>query len=272
MSNATWARSTRHREMKTGQNDINYIIGEIIIQSSSSPFLKTIRKKNWNGSSAMDFANEHVAPQLKESDGEKLKFTTKESLDIENDDKKNKPNQLTTKFELFLKLMGQVLNDMKRIEKVQATKGYSMTLRIVSKKNMEIKVENQYLEHDLRHVGDAIRTLFDFSQLVSDFNFVEPMHFTGGIHRMIKLGFVIVDMVDEYAIQQLKEFDGKKPRSTMNEGLNIENKDERTTQFAGHNCRMTKLSLNVSDDHEDLRDDDNVLLKKVEGPRAIRSR
>eukprot|EP00972_Heterocapsa_arctica_P070818 10462813-Heterocapsa_arctica.AAC.1 len=72
MPNATRARSTRHREMKTGQSDINYITGEIIVQASSSPFLKTIRKKNLNGSPAVDLANEHAVLQLKESDGEKL--------------------------------------------------------------------------------------------------------------------------------------------------------------------------------------------------------
>eukprot|EP00972_Heterocapsa_arctica_P010537 1547863-Heterocapsa_arctica.AAC.1 len=47
--------------------------------------------------------------------------------------------------------------------------------------------------------------------------------------------FVIVDWMDEYAAQQLKEFDGKTLSSTMKEGLDIENEDERMTQFAGHN-------------------------------------
>eukprot|EP00972_Heterocapsa_arctica_P059671 8799648-Heterocapsa_arctica.AAC.1 len=130
MPNVTRARSTRHREMKTGQNDINYTTGEIIVQASSSPSLKMIRKKNLNGSHAADPANEHAVPQLKESDGEKLKFMTKEGLDIQTEDEKNKPKELKMKFELFTKLIKEVLSDMKRIAKAHATKGYSMTLRI----------------------------------------------------------------------------------------------------------------------------------------------
>eukprot|EP00972_Heterocapsa_arctica_P010248 1505240-Heterocapsa_arctica.AAC.1 len=38
--------------------------------------------------------------------------------------------------------------------------------------------------------------------------------------------FYMVDPVDEY-VQQLKEFDGKKMRSTMKEGLDIEDEDEK---------------------------------------------
>eukprot|EP00972_Heterocapsa_arctica_P058302 8602350-Heterocapsa_arctica.AAC.1 len=39
--------------------------------------------------------------------------------------------------------------------------------------------------------------------------------------------FYMVDPVDEYAVQQLKEFDWKKLKSTTKEGLDIEDKDEK---------------------------------------------
>eukprot|EP00972_Heterocapsa_arctica_P020237 2986528-Heterocapsa_arctica.AAC.1 len=63
MPNAAWARSMR-REMKKGQNDIDYITGEIIVLASSSPFLNLIRRKNMNGSLAAG-PDEHAVQQLK---------------------------------------------------------------------------------------------------------------------------------------------------------------------------------------------------------------
>ena len=36
-----------------------------------------------------------------------------------------------------------------------------------------------------------------------------------------------VDLVDEYCVQQLKELDGKKLKSTTREGLDVEDEDEK---------------------------------------------
>ena len=36
----------------------------------------------------------------------------------------------------------------------------------------------------------------------------------------------MIDPIDEYSVQQLKEFDGKKLKSTTKEGLDIEDEDE----------------------------------------------
>ena len=37
----------------------------------------------------------------------------------------------------------------------------------------------------------------------------------------------MVDPIDEYAVQQLKEFDGKKLKSPTKEGLEIDDEDEK---------------------------------------------
>merc|ERR1712151_1359478 len=51
-----------------------------------------------------------------------------------------------------------------------------------------------------------------------------------GLENLRKKGLEViymVDPVDEYAVQQLKEFDGKKLKSTTKEGLDIEDKVEK---------------------------------------------
>ena len=74
--------------MKEGQNDIFYITGESIAAVSSSPFLETLRKKGIEGLYMIDPIDEYSVQQLKEFDGKKLKSTTKEGLDIEDEDEK----------------------------------------------------------------------------------------------------------------------------------------------------------------------------------------
>merc|ERR1712118_275620 len=74
--------------MKEGQNDIYYITGESIAAVSSSPFLETLRKKGLEVLYMTDPIDEYSVQQLKEFDGKKLKSTTKEGLDLEDEDDK----------------------------------------------------------------------------------------------------------------------------------------------------------------------------------------
>eukprot|EP00972_Heterocapsa_arctica_P029497 4344660-Heterocapsa_arctica.AAC.1 len=66
----------------------------------------------------------------------------KEGLDIDDEDKKNKPKKLKMKFEPSMKLIKDVLSDMERTTKTQVMKDYSMTSYIVSKEKREINLKH----------------------------------------------------------------------------------------------------------------------------------
>merc|ERR1719238_329582 len=102
--------------MKEGQNDMFYITGESIAQVSSSPFIETLRKKGFEVLYMVDPVDEYAVQQLKEFDGKKLKSTTKEGLDLDDEDEKKKMEELKAEFEPLTKLMKEVLGD--KVEKV----------------------------------------------------------------------------------------------------------------------------------------------------------
>merc|ERR1712169_163185 len=216
--------------MKEGQNDIYYITGESIAAVSSSPFLETLRKKGLEVLYMVDPVDEYAVQQLKEFDGKKLKSTTKEGLDIEDEDEKKKIEELKAEFEPLTKLMKEVLGDkvekvlissrmadspcvlttseygwsanMERIMKAQALRDSSMTSYMVSKKTMEVNPKHSIMtelkkkaaaDKSDKTVKDLIWLLFDTSLLTSGFNLDEPTQFAGRIHRMIKLGLSIDD-------------------------------------------------------------------------------
>merc|ERR1719446_1625051 len=102
--------------LKEGQNDIFYITGESVASVSSSPFLEALRKKGYEVLYMVDPIDEYAVQQLKEFDGKKLKSTTKEGLDVEDEDEKKKLEELKAEFEPLTKLMKEVLGD--KTEKV----------------------------------------------------------------------------------------------------------------------------------------------------------
>merc|ERR1711979_62136 len=216
--------------MKEGQNDIYYITGESIAAVSSSPFLESLRKKGLEVIYMVDPVDEYAVQQLKEFDGKKLKSTTKEGLEIDDDDEKKKMEELKAEFEPLTKLMKEVLGDkvekvvvtsrmadspcvlttsehgwsanMERIMKAQALRDNSMTSYMVSKKTMEVNPKHSIMlelkkkaaaDKSDKTVKDLIWLLFDTPLLTSGFNLDEPTQFAGRIHRMIKLGLSIDD-------------------------------------------------------------------------------
>merc|ERR1711886_7835 len=199
--------------MKEGQNDIYYITGESIQGVSSSLFIETLRKKGIEVLYMVDPIDEYCVQQLKEYDGKKLKSTTKEGLDIDDEDDKKKLEELKAEFEPLTKLMKEVLGDkvekvmvssrivdspcvlttseygwsanMERIMKAQALRDNSMTSYMVSKKTMEVNPKHSIMTELKKKaaadktVKDLIWLLFATSLLTSGFNLDEPTQFAG---------------------------------------------------------------------------------------------
>merc|ERR1712194_201944 len=233
--------------MKEGQSDIYYITGESVAGVDASPFCETLKKKGLEVLYMVDPVDEYAVQQLKEFDGKKLKSTTKEGLDIDDEDEKKKIEELKAEFEPLTKLMKEVLGDkvekvvvssrmvdspcvlvtsefgwsanMERIMKAQALRDSSMTSYMVSKKTMEINPNHPIMKELLskapvdksdKTVKDLVWLLFDTSLLTSGFNLDEPTQFAGRIHRMIKLGLSIDDddEADEEDLPPLEEVEG----------------------------------------------------------------
>ena len=78
---------------------------------SASPFLENLRKKDPEVLHMADPIDEYAAQQLKEFDGRKRESTTKEGLEIGDDDGKKKTEELRAEVEPLTKLMEEVLGD-----------------------------------------------------------------------------------------------------------------------------------------------------------------
>merc|ERR1712195_456386 len=216
--------------MKEGQADIYYITGDSVAAVSSSPFLEILRKRGLEVLYMCDPIDEYAVQQLKEFDGKKLKSTTKEGLDIDDDDEKKKLEELKAEFEPLTKLMKEVLGDktekvivstrlsdspcvlttseygwsanMEGIMKAQALRDNSMTSYMVSKKTMEINPSNQIVielrnkadvDQSDKTVKDLVWLLYETSLLTSGFSLDDASVFSNRIHRMIKLGLSIFE-------------------------------------------------------------------------------
>ena len=81
----------------------------------------------------------------------------------------------------------------------------------------------------------------------------------------------MVDPIDEYCVQQLKEFDGKKLVSVTREGLELPESEDEKKQFEADKVEFEGLCAAIKDVLDKVIDMSiQLLIQGLEGPKGLR--